>query len=216
MAKAMRTLFAGIVLVSASGLVLTSACSSDDSGGGTSTGGTDAGTGATGGTGGSGGTTGGTGGTATGGTGNTGGCLPAPDPNDVDACDVCQDEQHAYCTCDNAVQACLLDNDCTMIWDCTFDGTDGGVGPCLEFDAASAACVYSCIDLYPNGKALYLAMEKCIYCQTCGQACDTGEYCTALDNQPSSDAGSDASTEAGSDGAADDGAADAAGDAATD
>jgi hypothetical protein len=204
----------GLFLVTAGALALTSACSSDDSSGGGGSGGVDSGTGGST-TGGTGGATGGTGGSTTGGTGGatggSGGCDPAPDPNDPNACDTCQDDTHAVCVCDSAANDCLLDNDCSAIWDCTFDGVDGGIGPCLEFTADGAACVHECINLYPNGKALYLAMEKCMYCQYCGQACDTGEYCTALDNPTTSDGGTDASTDASSD-AADDAASDAAGD----
>lgn len=220
MARRLTAWATGLFLITASTLALTSACGSDDSGGGGNTGGADSGTDGTS-TGGTGGATGGTGGTSTtGGTGGTttdGGCDPAPDPGEVDACGTCQDDTHAYCVCDSAVNDCLLDDDCSNIWDCTFDGIDGGIGPCLDLDAAGAACVHSCIALYPNGKALYLALEKCIYCQYCGQACDSGEYCTALDNPP--DAGSDASTDATSDAttdAANDAASDATSDATSD
>jgi hypothetical protein len=66
--------------------------------------------------------------------------------------------------------------------------------------------VHACVALFPAGEALYLAMEKCMYCQHFTSFCDTTEYCTALDN--SSDGGSDAQIDA-----IGDAAGDAAGDA---
>ncbi|MBK7582498.1 MAG: hypothetical protein IPI67_20140 [Myxococcales bacterium] len=171
------------------GTALASGCSSSDGGGGggsTSTGGKDGGTGGTSTTGGTGG-----GGTGGGGTGGGGGCKPAPDPNSTDACDVCQNDDRAGCACDTEIQACLDDAECSALWDCVIDGeADGGVGACPpEFSTDAAACVSECAAVHPTGKALYLAMEKCQYCTFCGAACDTGEYCTALDNP--SDAGPD-------------------------
>jgi hypothetical protein len=71
--------------------------------------------------------------------------------------------------------------------------------------------VLACIAQTPGGKATYLAMEKCGYCDYCGAACDTSEYCTALDNPSdvvTTDAGSDSSTDAGSDGSAADSSTD--------
>lgn len=206
----------GVTLVVAGALA--SACGSDDGGGGSGgsgTGGKDGGSGGS--TGGGGGTGGGTGG---GGTGGSGGCPAAPDPNEANACDTCQDTDHMDCACESEQTACEGDTDCSAIWDCVA-GLAGGPA-CDTFDEAGAACVHACIAQNPAGKAKYLAMEKCGYCTYCGAACDTGTYCTALDNPPdggTGDSGSDATTEGGSDATTEgggDAATEAGGDAATD
>jgi hypothetical protein len=192
---------------------LGSACGSDDGGGGTSTGGSGGSTGGSGGsTGGSGGSTGGSGG-STGGTGGGGGCPAAPDPNEANACDVCQDQDHVECACDAEITACLNDDDCTAIWDCVTDGeADAGVAACpASFDQAGADCVNQCINLHPNGKTKYLAMEDCMYCTYCGAACDTAAYCTALKN-PGDGGTTDGGSDASSDAPTGDGASDATAD----
>lgn len=219
MGRAISSWVFGFAFVTGAALVLTSACGGDDGGGGGS-GGKDAGndgSGGTGATGGSGGTGafGGTG--AKGGTGGGGGCLPAPDPTDPTACDTCQDEDHGSCQCDSAAQACLADNACAAIMTCTFDETTG----CLEFTAEGAACVHACIAKNPAGQALYLAFENCLYCDFCGKACDTGTYCTALNDVPDggTDSGTDADTDAPTEAASDaptEAASDAPAEAASD
>ncbi len=51
--------------------------------------------------------------------------------------------------------ACDDDADCAAIYDCVYNGTDGGVGPCLDLTPEGAACEYQCIALYPAGKDKY-------------------------------------------------------------
>jgi hypothetical protein len=133
------------------------------------------GAGGTGGSGGSGGpgATGGIGGS--GGTGGTGGSCPAPPAT----CDVCQEQQYAGCACGSARLACQNDPACASIAQCVFQGV-GGVGPCLDLSATGAACVIQCADMYPTGKAAYLAYEQCIFCDYCAAACAASEYCAAL------------------------------------
>jgi hypothetical protein len=94
----------------------------------------------------------------------------------------------------------LQDPDCNAIYTCAFG--DGSIDPpCSTFDADGVACEYDCIAKHPAGKDLYLAQDKCVYCQYCGTACNTTEYCTLLDNPP--DAGTDAATDAETDGGTD-------------
>ncbi|MBI3201502.1 MAG: hypothetical protein HYZ29_08170 [Myxococcales bacterium] len=193
-----------VALVAAAALA--SGCGGDDSSGGSSTGGT--GTGGTGG--GATGGTGGTGGGNTGGAGGSGACPAAPDPQDTDACDTCQDDAHMGCACDAETTACAEDTDCDAIWECTTGGTDAGAA-CDSLDAAGAECVNKCLEAHPAGKAKYLAMEKCGYCKYCASACDTAEYCGVLGN-PSDGGGSDG----GGTDASSDASSDASGDAKTD
>ncbi|MCL4754848.1 MAG: hypothetical protein KJ015_32140 [Myxococcales bacterium] len=213
----MRSTLRGVLALGTTLLLagaLGSGCGSDDSGGGSggSTGGSGGSTGGSGGsTGGSGGSTGGSGG-STGGSGGSAGCPAAPDPNSTDACDVCQDQDHVECACDAEITACLADDECSAIWDCVVDGEpDAGVAACpTAFDATSADCVKQCIALHPNGKANYLAMEDCMYCNYCGAACDTAAYCATLKG-----AGDGGTTDGGSDASSDAPTGDAAGDAPT-
>ena len=190
MRSKLRGLFAATVTLVISG-ALASGCGSDDSGGGTATGGTG---GSTGGSGGTGGGTGGTGG-STGGTGGGGGCKAAPDPNSPDACDVCQGEDYMGCACEAEDTACADDDACFAIWECIDGTSDAGTLPCDTIDAAGAECVNKCMELHPAGKAKYLASEKCNR-NFCAAACDTAEYCGALDKPVDGGGGSDASSDA--------------------
>ncbi len=195
----MRSKLRGLLAVTATLVIsgaLASGCGGDDSGGGTATGGTG---GSTGGSGGSGGT-GGAGG-STGGSGGTGGgsCKAAPDPTSTDACDVCQGEDYMGCACEAEDTTCAEDDECFAIWECIDGTSDAGTAPCDSIDAAGAECVNKCMALHPAGKAKYLASEKCNYCDFCAAACDTAEYCGALDKPVDGGGGTDASSDATTD-----------------
>ncbi len=187
----------------AGSLAFAGCSSSSDSG----TGGKAGSGGSTGGSGGSGGSTGGTGGSggSTGGTGggtDGGGCPPAPSSSSPNACEICQDDAHGGCACATAYNDCMNDADCTAIYDCTTAVDDAGNLKCGSLDAAGALCTLGCVAGNPAGKTKYLAWEKCLYCQYCGSACDSSEYCNALDNPP--DGGtSDASADGADDSSAD-------------
>lgn len=88
-------------------------------------------------------------------------------------------------------------------------GTDGGPGPCLGFSKDDADCVLECVAAFPDAKTKFMALERCVSCDTCFAACSTESYCTALEGDP--DAGPDASLDA-----APDATSDAASDATTD
>ena len=190
-------------------------CGSDDSGGSPSKGGTGGKKdgGATGGTGGTGATSsGGTGGKAgAGGAAGSDQCQAAPPATDPNACEVCEDENHGECACADQAAACDENADCVAIIDCAYPETDSGDPACSELDAAGAACVLACVAQHPAGKELFLAYEKCVYCQFCAAACDSAEYCSGLDagsDAGASDAGGDVSTDAGASDATTDSAAD--------
>lgn len=172
-----------VVLTLFGAMTIGSGCGSDDSGGGSSGGGgKDASTGGSGGTSTGGG---GSGGTSSGGTSGATGCPAAPSD-----CNVCEEEEYASCACEATETACFDDVDCANIVDCIYDDSDGGIGPCLDFDATGAACVLACADAFPAGKAKYLAYDACVYCDYCKTACGADAYCAALNGADSGAGGS--------------------------
>lgn len=199
----------------ASWLVGVGACTEDESLSGSADAGPDAASGGASGSGGSGGLAGGAGADA--------GCPKAPG-----SCDTCQGDAHAGCSCSEQVATCNADPDCLAIAQCALSGDDdGGPGPCLDFSEDGAACVLACAAQFPDGRAKYLALEDCTYCDYCRTDCNAGDYCDSLSSLADAgvDAGSDAAdaeaeaaTDAATDGAeaGGDGAPDAVADAAAD
>lgn len=193
--------YLGLGVVLAAGAVFATACGSDDSGGGNNNTGGTSGSGGSGGSDGGGATGGGGTGGASGSGGSAGGCPAAPTTAGEAECNTCQDDQHLDCACDAEIVACTDDSDCSAIWDCVVADP-----ACGEFTVDCALAIHQCIAANSAGKAKYLAMEKCGSCAYCGVACETTDFCAALDNPPDgggSDGGGDASTDSSSDSATD-------------
>ncbi len=159
------------------------------------------------------------GGGVAGSAGADGGCPSAPG-----SCDTCQADKYAGCSCAQELAACNADPDCLAIAQCALAGDeDGGPGPCLDFSEDGAACVLACAAQFADGRAKYLALEDCTYCDYCRADCSAGDYCDSLSSladagSDAADAEAEAATDAATDGAeaGSDAAPDAVADAAAD
>lgn len=105
-----------------------------------------------------------TGSTTSGSTSSTG--TSSAGPCDVGNCSACLNGECAVNACVVQIDECMSDPECVDLRDC------------LEGCSEDGVCMQQCKQTYPAGVAPLLAMEQCLFCESCPGDCGTSPICS--------------------------------------